>query len=214
VSHSSLSPPLTQHSLRSCSFYARQAAGGKIDIPDSWSLWSKLQIVVVLGFLFFFAGGFDVSTVSISAGVVLMTLMAWKRQSFDAKPEPESEPKKMYDVAGNEIEPEEEELITESETTLTVVDYGLLLLFIGQFLLIGSFDDTGLPQAFFAVAMGGCAADMTSVPCVYWLVARSGRESERAKRRDRLALPPPPTCPPPPFPPASLTPLYALGSWP
>jgi Na+/H+ antiporter NhaD/arsenite permease-like protein len=71
---------------------------------------------------------------------------------------------------GNEIK-EEEELITESETTLTEVDYGLLLLFIGQFLLIGSFDDTGLPQAFFAFAMGGCAADMTSSPCVYWFVA-------------------------------------------
>ena len=29
---------------------------------------------------------------------------------------------------GNEIEPEEEELVTESETTLTEVDYGLLML--------------------------------------------------------------------------------------
>ena len=36
---------------------------------------------------------------------------------------------------GNEIEPEEEELVTESETTLTEVDYGLLMLFIGQFIL-------------------------------------------------------------------------------
>lgn len=71
---------------------------------------------------------------------------------------------------GNEIEPEEEELVTESETTLTEVDYGLLMLFIGQFLLIGSFDDTGIPQAFFSVTMGGCADQMTSVPCVYWFV--------------------------------------------
>merc|ERR1712127_120496 len=79
-------------------------------------------------------------------------------------------PKKMFDMEGNEIEPEEEELITESETTLTEVDYGLLLLFIGQFLLIGSFDDTGVPQAFFAAMMGDCAQQMTSVPCVYWFV--------------------------------------------
>lgn len=58
----------------------------------------------------------------------------------------------------------------ESETTLTEVDYGLLLLFIGQFILIGSFDDTGIPQAFFAVTMGGCADNMTDSPCVYWFV--------------------------------------------
>ena len=44
-------------------------------------------------------------------------------------------PKKTYDMDGNEIEPEEEELVTESETTLTEVDYGLLMLFIGQFTL-------------------------------------------------------------------------------
>jgi Na+/H+ antiporter NhaD/arsenite permease-like protein len=71
---------------------------------------------------------------------------------------------------GNEIEPEEEELVTESETTLTEVDYGLLMLFIGQFLLIGSFDDTGVPQGFFNFTMGKCADQMTSVPCVYWFV--------------------------------------------
>ncbi len=79
-------------------------------------------------------------------------------------------PKKTYDMDGNEIEPEEEELVTESETTLTEVDYGLLMLFIGQFVLIGSFNDTGVPQAFFNLTMGGCADQMTSVPCVYWFV--------------------------------------------
>merc|ERR1712151_215290 len=51
------------------------------------------------------------------------------------------------------------------------VDYGLLLLFIGQFMLIGSFDDTGIPQQFFFSMMGSCADEMTSVPCVYWFVA-------------------------------------------
>ena len=79
-------------------------------------------------------------------------------------------PKKTYDMDGNEIEPEEEELVTESETTLTEVDYGLLMLFIGQFILIGSFDDTGVPQAFFNFTMGSCADQMTSGACVYWFV--------------------------------------------
>merc|ERR1712019_48677 len=52
----------------------------------------------------------------------------------------------------------------------TEVDYGLLMLFIGQFILIGSFNDTGVPQEFFRLTMGSCAAQMTSVPCLYWFV--------------------------------------------
>merc|ERR1712137_728522 len=120
-------------------------------------MWSKIQLVIVLIFLFFFAAGFDVCVVSICAGAILMVVASYKRQHYDPKPtnyqyDEEGNPlppKKTYDMDGNEIEPEEEELVTESETTLTEVDYGLLMLFIGQFLLIGSFDDTGVPQAFF-----------------------------------------------------------------
>jgi len=165
-------------------FFARKAAAqeasGEFDSVDdgSWSLWSWLQVTVTCLFLFFFACGFDVSVVSITAGAILMVINAWKRQNFDPKPDnteydAEGNPlpkKKTYDMDGNEIEAEEEELVTESETTLTEVDYGLLMLFIGQFMLIGSFDDTGVPQAFFFATMGGCAGQMTSSPCVYWFV--------------------------------------------
>jgi len=143
-----------------------------------WTLWSKLQIIVVTAFLACFACGYDVCVVSICAGCILMVINAYKHQHYDPRPdntEYDAEgnplpPKKMYDMDGNEIEQEEEELITESETILTEVDYGLLLLFIGQFLLIGSFDDTGVPQAFFALLMGDCAEQMTAVPCVYLFV--------------------------------------------
>ncbi len=143
-----------------------------------WTLWSKLQIVVTVLFLICFAMGYDVCVVSICAGCVLMVINAYKHQHYDPRPdttEYDAEgnplpPKKLYDMDGNEIEPEEEELITESETILTEVDYGLLLLFIGQFLLIGSFDDTGVPQKFFAILMGDCADQMTAVPCVYLFV--------------------------------------------
>ena len=166
-------------------FYARQAAAKEAQAEEDggeshegWTLWSKLQVVVVLVFLVFFALGFDVCVVSICAGAILMVMAAYKRQHYDPRPDnteydAEGNPlpmKKTYDMDGNEIEPEEEELVTESETTLTEVDYGLLMLFIGQFLLIGSFDDTGIPQAFFSITMGGCAEQMTSVPCVYWFV--------------------------------------------
>jgi Na+/H+ antiporter NhaD/arsenite permease-like protein len=161
-------------------YHARNVA--KVDPEEvqnsGWSIWSKIQIVITTSFLICFGVGLDVCVTSICAGAILMVLAAWKRQHYDPKPEMveyDSEgntlpPKKMYDMDGNEIEPEEEELVTESETTLTEVDYGLLMLFIGQFILIGSFDDTGVPQAFFNLAMGGCADQMTAVPCVYWFV--------------------------------------------
>jgi Na+/H+ antiporter NhaD/arsenite permease-like protein len=163
-------------------YYARQAAAkeGREDEVDSgsWSMWSRIQVLVVTIFLICFAAGFDVCVVSICAGAILMCIASYKRQHYDPRPdntEYDAEgnalpPKKTYDMDGNEIEPEEEELVTESETTLTEVDYGLLMLFIGQFVLIGSFDDTGVPQAFFNATMGGCAEQMTSVPCVYWFV--------------------------------------------
>ena len=109
-----------------------------------------------------------------------MTINAYKHQHYDPKPDNTQydaegnplPPKKTYDIDGNEIEPEEEELITESETTLTEVDYGLLMLFIGQFMLIGSFDDTGVPQAFFFSTMQGCADQMPIVCSLHVLVRR------------------------------------------
>jgi Na+/H+ antiporter NhaD/arsenite permease-like protein len=159
-------------------YYARYA-GTKEVVPEgestAWSLWSRLQVLVVVLFLICFALGFDVCVVSICAGALLMLMAAYKRQHYDPRPDNTQydeegnplPPKKTYDMDGNEIEPEDEELVTESETTLTEVDYGLLMLFIGQFLLIGSFDDTGVPQAF---SMGKCADQMTQGACVYWFV--------------------------------------------
>jgi len=171
-------------------YYAREAAAKENhpeDLPENhaggvggWTIWSKLQVVVTIAFLICFAMGLDVCIVSITAGAVLMVIASYKRQHYDERPDTATlydeegnplPPKKTYDMDGNEIEPEEEELITESETTLTEVDYGLLLLFIGQFMLIGSFDDTGVPQAFFFATMGGCANQMTSGACVYWFAA-------------------------------------------
>ncbi|CAB9518980.1 Silicon efflux transporter LSI2 [Seminavis robusta] len=160
-------------------YYARQVQGKEEEEEShSWSLWSRLQIIVVTLFLICFACGLDVCVVSICAGAILMVMASYKRQHYDPRPttiQYDAEgnplpPKKTYDMDGNEIEPEEEELVTESETTLTEVDYGLLMLFIGQFILIGSFDDTGVPQAFFNFTMGSCADQMTSGACVYWFV--------------------------------------------
>ena len=163
-------------------YYARQAAAneGKEAVAEvhGWSLWSKIQVIVTTLFLICFAAGLDVCVTSSCAGAILMCVSAYKRQHYDPKPDTSEydadgnvvPTKKTYDMDGNEIQPDEEELVTESETTLTEVDYGLLMLFIGQFILIGSFDDTGVPQAFFNVTMGGCAEKMTEGACVYWFV--------------------------------------------
>jgi Na+/H+ antiporter NhaD/arsenite permease-like protein len=159
-------------------YYARNTNKEVVEEPSSWSMWSRIQLVIVVVFLVFFALGFDVCVVSIVTGAVLMVISSYKRQHYDPRPinyqyDEDGNPlppKKIYDMDGNEIEPEEEELVTESETTLTEVDYGLLMLFIGQFLLIGSFDDTGVPQAFFNFTMGGCAEQMAEGYCVYWFV--------------------------------------------
>jgi len=157
---------------------AAAAEHGEITLIEGWSIWSQIQVAVVLAFLACFAMGFDVCVVSICAGIILMVIASYKRQHYDPRPDSTEyddegdplPPKKMYDMNGNEIIPDDEELVTESETTLTEVDYGLLLLFIGQFLLIGSFDDTGVPQAFFNVCMGGCIDTLTDVPCVFLFV--------------------------------------------
>merc|ERR1719410_202050 len=55
-------------------YYARKAAAKDNSIDDvssadeGWTLWSKIQVVVVVSFLGFFASGFDVCVVSIVAG--------------------------------------------------------------------------------------------------------------------------------------------------
>mmetsp|Transcript_6108 Transcript_6108/g.17897 ORF Transcript_6108/g.17897 Transcript_6108/m.17897 type:complete len:649 (-) Transcript_6108:369-2315(-) len=168
-----------EHAYHAREAAAKEAMGEEEEVGGKgWTIWSKLQVAVTLAFLACFACGLDVCVTSICAGAILMIMASYKRQHYDPKPdntEYDAEgnplpPKKTYDMDGNEIEPEEEELVTESETTLTEVDYGLLMLFIGQFVLIGSFDDTGLPQDFFAATMGKCVDQMTSVPCVYWFV--------------------------------------------
>ena len=160
-------------------YYARHGQNDVVEPSNgAWSVWSCIQALVVVIFLIFFAFGFDVCVVSICAGAILMVVASYKRQHYDPKPTNVQydedgnplPPKKTYDMDGNEIEPEEEELVTESETTLTEVDYGLLMLFIGQFLLIGSFNDTGVPQGFFNFTMGQCATKMTEGICVYWFV--------------------------------------------
>ena len=71
-------------------YYARQAASNEnkeVDMNDGWTLWSKVQCVIVAAFLLAFGLGFDVCVVSICAGAILMVIASYKRQHFDPRPD-------------------------------------------------------------------------------------------------------------------------------
>ena len=100
----------TQMLSQERTFFARKAAQPVTAVfSDEWTIWSKLQILVLCGFLAGFALNYDVSCVCISAGIILMVLNAWKRRDFDERPVLLDEagvpipPKKTYDMDGNEI---------------------------------------------------------------------------------------------------------------
>jgi Na+/H+ antiporter NhaD/arsenite permease-like protein len=63
----------------------------------------------------------------------------------------------------------------ESETSLASVDFGLLMIFVGQFILVGALVDTGLPATAFnsLLGMADCSkgTNMTEGACVYWFAA-------------------------------------------
>jgi Na+/H+ antiporter NhaD/arsenite permease-like protein len=68
-------------------YYARQANVEKEEVESGgWSMWSRLQVIVVTIFLICFAIGLDVCVVSICAGAILMVMASYKRQHYDPKP--------------------------------------------------------------------------------------------------------------------------------
>jgi Na+/H+ antiporter NhaD/arsenite permease-like protein len=68
---------------------AEREASGEMEVDENagWTLWSKLQVLVVCSFLVCFAMGLDVSVVSICAGSILMVIASYKRQHYDPKPD-------------------------------------------------------------------------------------------------------------------------------
>eukprot|EP00441_Pelagodinium_beii_P042888 CAMPEP_0197636418 /NCGR_PEP_ID=MMETSP1338-20131121/11930_1 /TAXON_ID=43686 ORGANISM="Pelagodinium beii, Strain RCC1491" /NCGR_SAMPLE_ID=MMETSP1338 /ASSEMBLY_ACC=CAM_ASM_000754 /LENGTH=419 /DNA_ID=CAMNT_0043208643 /DNA_START=205 /DNA_END=1464 /DNA_ORIENTATION=+ len=61
---------------------------------------------------------------------------------------------------------------TETEFALEAIDYSILILFIGQFILVGATVDTGLPQKAFQGILGPCSSDLAAGPgCLLWFSA-------------------------------------------
>jgi len=162
--------------------YGSRGSSNYYHPPTAWTNWSIIQIIVLCLMMLFFAFDFDVCVVSCCAGAILMVVTAYKRQYYDLIPfyyevdENKNlvpiQRKKGYDLEGNEIPYiNDEDLVTESETTLTEIDYNMILLFIGQFILLGSFDDTGVPKEFFQFLLGETCYDSPfRTPCLFWFV--------------------------------------------
>lgn len=61
---------------------------------------------------------------------------------------------------------------TETQFALGAIDYSILILFIGQFILVGATVDTGLPQRLFHGILGSCAHNLAAGPvCMLWFAA-------------------------------------------
>lgn len=65
-----------------------------------------------------------------------------------------------------------DDMDTETKFALGAIDYSILILFIGQFILVGATVDTGLPQKMFNGILGPCAEDLAAGPgCLLWFAA-------------------------------------------
>jgi len=91
--------------------------------------------------------GLATDQVAVGAGAMLMLARAMRRR-----------------IAGSRS------TITETEFALVKgVDYTILMLFAGQFVLVGATVDTGLPQTIFRAVLGPCAENLNaSAGCMLW----------------------------------------------
>jgi Na+/H+ antiporter NhaD/arsenite permease-like protein len=122
----------------------------------------SVGVIVALMVAGFFLG-LDVDGVAVAAGCLLMVghaimrLCAHRREQQVRPREAEEEPL--------------EELAHESDTILLDIDFGLLLLFIGQFVMVGAMVDTGYPQQAFASLLGDSCSGSSIVGswgCLTW----------------------------------------------
>ena len=69
-------------------YYVRKSESNEVELPPGLTMWGKIQVAIVIGFLACFAGGLDISTTVITTGCVLMLVTSWKRRDFDSKEVP------------------------------------------------------------------------------------------------------------------------------
>lgn len=123
---------------------------------EDWSAWSILQLVLVAVYVICFVAGMNVLLVSMGAGICMMIVFICNRIHYHGKSVvPQSE-----EVDGDQV-----------STTPVAFDYGILVTHLGQFIIVGSFNDTGVPQmALNWMLFSNCSEQITQGLCLYWFV--------------------------------------------
>eukprot|EP00550_Attheya_septentrionalis_P002392 CAMPEP_0198280164 /NCGR_PEP_ID=MMETSP1449-20131203/294_1 /TAXON_ID=420275 /ORGANISM="Attheya septentrionalis, Strain CCMP2084" /LENGTH=607 /DNA_ID=CAMNT_0043975447 /DNA_START=794 /DNA_END=2617 /DNA_ORIENTATION=- len=134
---------------------------------ERWSFGQIMQGVVLSMCIYLFALGFDVIFTSIGGGTILLLLASCQHRYLD---EVESEDDGLGTQTITQDQLQQQRKPFDAETVLANVDYSRIIFFVGQFIMVGSLNDTGIPQAFFNVGLGNCADQMTSGSCVYKFV--------------------------------------------
>jgi len=121
---------------------------------DSWNV--RLAVLLVMfGMIICFILEIDVDSVALAVGFFLMMLNSCMR---------------YYNRQGVPVD----EMETESDLALPNLDWGLILLFCSQFMLVSVLVETGAPSELFRMMLGdGCveADDVLSMHCIYKLSA-------------------------------------------
>eukprot|EP00978_Attheya_sp_CCMP212_P003206 scaffold6592_cov53-Attheya_sp.AAC.4 len=137
----------------------------QVDWP---SFWKNMQWFVLSMCIIFFALGFPVIVTSIGGGAILLLLASCQHRHLD---EVESEDDGLGTQTITQDQLQQQRKAFDAETIFANVDYSRIMFFVGQFIMVGSLNDTGIPQAFFSrVGLGNCADQMTSGSCVYKFV--------------------------------------------
>lgn len=114
----------------------------------SWGVYITVVATVLIAMVMGWACSLATDDVALAAGSILMMVRSVRRKA-----------------AGEHGE-------TETEFALGAIDYSILVLFIGQFILVGATVDTGLPQKAFQGILGDCAQDLAASPaCLLWFAA-------------------------------------------
>lgn len=136
---------------------------------EGWSFWQIMQGVVLSMCIIFFAIGFDVIFTLICGGTILLLLASCQHRHLN-EVESESEADGLGTETITEDQLQQQRRAFDAETILAKVDYSRIIFFVGQFIMVGSLNDSGIPQWFFEVSLGKCAEQMTSGSCVYKFV--------------------------------------------
>jgi len=135
-----------------------------------WTIWSVSQVLILLSLIVALSLGVEECVSFTFAGLVLMALTIQRRNYISQHRESID---RLISQSNTEATPARRisNDITNKKTILSEVKYTIFIFLIGQFLIVGSLTDTGIPQAVFNLSLGKCAEQLTEGPCLFKLSA-------------------------------------------